>query len=127
MADGFIAQAQQQTPSYWEAASNASFEAMWEQFWAKLAHKHRLPQPPNAGKQSRLPTARQPARAIHPGQPTTGTKKQVTYLQQATASERHAHPLLPMGALASKETSATPPRGGKAGEAGPSRLAALVP
>ncbi|CAH2294145.1 Hypothetical predicted protein [Pelobates cultripes] len=55
MADSFIAQAQQQTPSDWEAASNARFKAMWEQFWAKLAHKNWLPQPPNIGKKSSRP------------------------------------------------------------------------
>ncbi|CAH2329473.1 Hypothetical predicted protein [Pelobates cultripes] len=90
MADGIITQTPQQTPSDWEAAFNARFEAMWEQFWAKLAHKHRLPQPLNLGKKPRTPTARQPARAIHPEQHSTGTSIQATHQQQAIAPERHA-------------------------------------
>ncbi|CAH2323272.1 Hypothetical predicted protein [Pelobates cultripes] len=90
MADGIITYTQLQTPSDWEAASNARFEAMWEQFWAKLAHKHRLPQPLNLGKKPRTPTARQLARAVHPEQPSTGTSIPATRQQQAIAPERHA-------------------------------------
>ncbi|CAH2218884.1 Hypothetical predicted protein [Pelobates cultripes] len=90
MDDGIITQTPQQTPSDWEAASNARFEAMWEQFWAKLANKHRLPQPLNLGKKPRTPTARQPARAVHHEQPTTGTSIQATHQQQAIAPEGHA-------------------------------------